>query len=166
MRRVVLVLAAMALALLLASGVALAVTKVGTPRDDTISGTNGPDQIDGRAGDDDIFSRGGRDTLYGGKGDDRLVGGPRIGILRSSGDKVMSGALATTPCLAAWAPTSWRAVRATTFFTTVNPSGNSNGTCWEAAPVTTRSAPSTVRPRATSLVVALAGIARKSTART
>jgi Ca2+-binding RTX toxin-like protein len=75
MRRVVLVLAIMALALLLASGVAPAVTRVGTTRDDTLRGTDGPDQIDGRTGDDDIFSLGGSDTLYGGKGRDRLVGG-------------------------------------------------------------------------------------------
>ena len=68
MRRVVLVLAVMALALLLASGVAPAVTMVGTPREDTLRGTDGPDQIDGRTGDDDIFSLGGSDTLYGGKG--------------------------------------------------------------------------------------------------
>jgi len=81
------------MALLLASGVALAVTRVGTPRDDILRGTNGPDQIDGRAGNDDIFSLAGRDTLYGGKGRDRLVGGPqtRIGFLRSGGDKVMAG---------------------------------------------------------------------------
>src|SRR5829696_5882755 len=87
MQRVALVLAVMAVTLVVASGVALAVNRVGTPRDDTIRGTNGPDQIDGRAGDDDIFSLGGRDTLYGGKGRDRLVGGPETGsgFLRSSG---------------------------------------------------------------------------------
>jgi hypothetical protein len=41
MRRAVLVLAGMALALLLASGVALALNKVGTNGPDTLKGTNG-----------------------------------------------------------------------------------------------------------------------------
>jgi hypothetical protein len=48
MRRVALVLAAMALALLLASGVALAVTKVGGPGPDTLMGTKGSDTLAGR----------------------------------------------------------------------------------------------------------------------
>ena len=76
MRRVVLVLAAMAFALLLASGVALAVTKIGTPRDDTLIGTNGPDRIVGKAGDDFINGRRGTDTLEGSAGDDVLIDGP------------------------------------------------------------------------------------------
>jgi hypothetical protein len=45
MRRVALVLVAMALALLLASGVALAVNKVGTNGPDTLRGTNGDDRF-------------------------------------------------------------------------------------------------------------------------
>ena len=62
--------------LLLASGVALAVTREGTPRDDTLRGTNGSDQIDGKAGDDYIDGRRGPDTLAGSRGDDRLIDGP------------------------------------------------------------------------------------------
>jgi Ca2+-binding RTX toxin-like protein len=63
-------LTTMGLTVLVASGVALAATGVGTPRDDTprddtLLGTNGPDQLDGRAGDDHIFSLRGRDTLHG-----------------------------------------------------------------------------------------------------
>jgi Ca2+-binding RTX toxin-like protein len=93
MRRAALILTTTAVALLLVSGVALAVTRVGSSRDDTLLGTNGPDLLDGRAGDDHVFSLAGRDVLYGGKGSDRLVGGPktRIGFLRSGGPKVMVG---------------------------------------------------------------------------
>jgi hypothetical protein len=47
MRRVALVLAAIALALLLASGVALAVNKIGTDGPDTLRGTNGDDNLIG-----------------------------------------------------------------------------------------------------------------------
>jgi hypothetical protein len=45
MRVVALVLAGMALVLLLASGVALALTKVGGPRGDTLMGTKGSDKL-------------------------------------------------------------------------------------------------------------------------
>ena len=47
MRRVALVLAAMALALVLASGVAWAVNKVGTNGPDTLRGTNEDDNLVG-----------------------------------------------------------------------------------------------------------------------
>jgi hypothetical protein len=47
MRRVALVLAAIALALLLASGVALAANKIGTDGPDTLRGTNGDDNLIG-----------------------------------------------------------------------------------------------------------------------
>ena len=48
MRRVVFVLAAVALAMLLASGVALAVNEIGTDGPDTLRGTNGSDALFGR----------------------------------------------------------------------------------------------------------------------
>ena len=48
MRLVALVLAGMALVLLLASGVALAITKVGGPGNDNLIGTNGPDNLRGK----------------------------------------------------------------------------------------------------------------------
>jgi Ca2+-binding RTX toxin-like protein len=74
MRRVVLVLAAMALALLLASGVALAVNKVGTNGPDTLRGTNGDDNLLGKGGsNDELFSLNGRDNLLGGAGKDCLI---------------------------------------------------------------------------------------------
>jgi Ca2+-binding RTX toxin-like protein len=70
MRRVVLVLAPMALALLLASGVAWAVNKIGTDGPDTLRGTNGNDSLLGRGGNDRLFALDGRDTLLGGPGKD------------------------------------------------------------------------------------------------
>jgi Ca2+-binding RTX toxin-like protein len=79
MRRMVLLLTVMAVALVLASGVALAVNKVGTNGPDTLSGTNGSDTLMGKGGDDTLFSRAGTDTLLGGSGKDRLVGGKKVG---------------------------------------------------------------------------------------
>jgi Ca2+-binding RTX toxin-like protein len=75
MRRVALVLAAMALALLLASGVALAVNKIGTDGPDTLRGTNRDDNLLGKGGQDDLFGLGGRDNLLGGPGEDWVLGG-------------------------------------------------------------------------------------------
>jgi len=48
MRRTILLVAAMALILLAASGVALAVNKIGTDGPDTLRGTNGADNLYGR----------------------------------------------------------------------------------------------------------------------
>jgi Ca2+-binding RTX toxin-like protein len=73
MRRVALVLAAMALALLLASGVALAVNKIGTNGPDTLTGTHGNDNLIGKGGSDMLFSLRGRDNLLGGPGKDCVV---------------------------------------------------------------------------------------------
>ena len=75
MRRVVLVLAAMALALLLASGVAWAVNKIGTDGPDTLRGTNRADNLLGEGGNDALFGLGGRDNLVGGPGKDWVLGG-------------------------------------------------------------------------------------------
>ena len=69
-RRVVLVLAATALTLLLASGVAWALNKVGTDGPDTLRGTNGADNLSGEGGQDDLFGLGGSDNLVGGPGKD------------------------------------------------------------------------------------------------
>ena len=67
MRRTILLLATMALTLLVASGVALAVTKIGT---------NGPDTLRGTNGDDNLLGLGGNDRLFAQRGDDNLLGGP------------------------------------------------------------------------------------------
>jgi Ca2+-binding RTX toxin-like protein len=75
MRRVALVLAAMALALLLTSGVALAVNKIRTNGPDTLRGTNTGDNLLGEGGSDDLFRLGGTDNLLGGPGRDNVLGG-------------------------------------------------------------------------------------------
>jgi Ca2+-binding RTX toxin-like protein len=107
MRRVVLVLVAMALALLLVSGVAWAVNKIGTDGPDTLRGTNGNDNLIGKGGNDRLFSLNGRDTLLGGpgkdwvdtnppgwsRGDKNLLGGPGNDIVFGgwSSDNVVGG---------------------------------------------------------------------------
>jgi Ca2+-binding RTX toxin-like protein len=75
MRRVVLVLATTALAILLAGGVALAVTKVGTNGPDTLKGTNGADNLLGKGGNDVLYAFGGKDNLLGAQGKDWVLGG-------------------------------------------------------------------------------------------
>ncbi len=75
MRRVAFVLMAMALALVLASGVALAVNKVGTDGPDTLRGTNRADNLLGMGGNDVLFGLGGGDNLLGGEGRDVVLGG-------------------------------------------------------------------------------------------
>ena len=75
MRRVAFVVAAVALALVMASGVALAVNEVGTNGPDTLRGTNGNDNLIGKGGDDILLALAGKDTLLGGHGKDFLLGG-------------------------------------------------------------------------------------------
>ena len=88
----------MAASLIMASGVALAVNKVGTNGPDTLRGTNGDDNLVGRGGNDRLLSLAGDDTLLGGKGKDVVVGGtkPGAGFLgrdayASGGDKNLLG---------------------------------------------------------------------------
>jgi len=75
MRRAILLLATMALTLLVASGVALAVNKIGTDGPDTLRGTNGADNLLGLGGNDRLFSLAGKDNLLGGPGKDVVLGG-------------------------------------------------------------------------------------------
>ena len=75
MRRTILLVATMALTLLVASGVALAVTEIGGPGPDTLRGTNGADNLLGNGGNDVLFALGGSDNLFGGEGKDWLLGG-------------------------------------------------------------------------------------------
>ena len=96
MRRTILLLATIALTLLVASGVALAVTKIGTNGPDTLMGTNGADNLLGRGGNDRLFSLAGRDNLLGGPGRDvvfggRIVGGSCCEDDFSGGDKNVAG---------------------------------------------------------------------------
>jgi Ca2+-binding RTX toxin-like protein len=89
MRRILLVLTTMAVALVAASGVAYALSVqcdgegdqapdtgacAGTAQDDTIIGTEGTDFIDARGGDDRVEARGGEDFLFGRSGVDLLFG--------------------------------------------------------------------------------------------
>ena len=73
MRRAILLVAMMALTLLVASGVALAITKIGTNGPDTLRGTNGDDNLIGKGGNDILLSLRGRDNLLGGPGKDCLL---------------------------------------------------------------------------------------------
>jgi Ca2+-binding RTX toxin-like protein len=122
MRRVGLVLAAMALALLLASGVALAVNKVGTDGRNFLKGTNGDDNLLGKGGNDLIFGLVGDDNLLGGSGKDLVFGGTlerslggsknvaggdgNDGVLGGKGSDKVMGEKVTTTCLRAPSPTS------------------------------------------------------------
>lgn len=74
-RRMIFMLVALGVAIVLASGVALADIINGTNGDDTITGTAGGDLIDGRDGNDTISGLAGADDVVGGLGDDALYGG-------------------------------------------------------------------------------------------
>jgi Ca2+-binding RTX toxin-like protein len=86
MRRTILLVVTMALTLMVASGVALAVTKIGTDGHDNLKGTKGSDTLSGGGGRDRIDGRAGHDVisgglgsdgyLYGGRGVDVISGGP------------------------------------------------------------------------------------------
>jgi Ca2+-binding RTX toxin-like protein len=89
MRRLVLLLTAMALALLLASGMAWALNEVGTNDPDTLRGTNRADNLSGRGGNDRVLGLGGRDNLLGGPGKDIVLGGNERRPL--GGDKNLVG---------------------------------------------------------------------------
>jgi Ca2+-binding RTX toxin-like protein len=100
MRRTILLLATMALTLLVASGVALAVTKIGTNGPDTLRGTNGNDLLLGKGGNDELVSLRGNDNLLGGRGKDIVVGGngqhTQVGpknLLGGPGNDIVSGGL-------------------------------------------------------------------------
>ena len=89
MRRALLLVAMMAVSLLLASGVALAVTKIGTDGPDTLRGTNGNDNLIGKGGNDNLFGLRGRDQLVGGPGKDNVLAGDQRRPGR--GDKTLVG---------------------------------------------------------------------------
>jgi Ca2+-binding RTX toxin-like protein len=94
MRRAILLLTVMAATLVMATGVALAVTKFGGPGNDTLTGTNGPDTLVGGPGSDDLEGLRGPDRLFGGPGDDLLFdgedrGGARDILVGGSGDDIL-----------------------------------------------------------------------------
>jgi Ca2+-binding RTX toxin-like protein len=95
-KRAILLVATMTLTLLVASGVALAVTRIGTNGPDTLRGTKGDDILVGRSGNDELFSLAGEDTLLGGPGKDVVFGGRIVGSCCqdndfSGGDKNVAG---------------------------------------------------------------------------
>jgi Ca2+-binding RTX toxin-like protein len=73
MRRLIFVLAVMAVTLVVAGGVAWAANKIGTDGPDTLRGTNGNDNLIGKGGTDELYSLAGRDNLLGGAGKDCLL---------------------------------------------------------------------------------------------
>jgi Ca2+-binding RTX toxin-like protein len=78
-------LLALVLMLVLASGVALAADFIGASGNDVLTGTEEGDYIEGRAGDDNLFGLGGDDIIYGNKGIDRITPG-------EGADQVFAGA--------------------------------------------------------------------------
>jgi Ca2+-binding RTX toxin-like protein len=81
----------MALTLLLASGVALAVTKIGTAGHDTLIGTKGSDELLGKGSSDWIEGWAGQDIIRGGPGSDDPLS-PVIGDLDGGlGADIISG---------------------------------------------------------------------------
>jgi Ca2+-binding RTX toxin-like protein len=89
MTRTLLLLATMTLTLLVASGVALAITKIGGPGPNTLRGTNGDENLLGKGGNDILFALRSQDTLLGGPGKDVVAGGSRVAPL--GGDKNLLG---------------------------------------------------------------------------
>jgi len=87
----------MALTLLVASGVALAVTKIATPRDDVLYGTNRSDILSGLGGNDVLYGRGGGDSspegsgLIGAEGDDIIYGGAGNDVMEAGNYRLFMG---------------------------------------------------------------------------
>ena len=92
MRPILLLLTVMAVTLVVASGVALAVNKIGTNGPDILTGTNRDDNLLGKGGNDVLFSLNGRDNLLGGPGKD-IVLGENERLNASRGDKNLRGGL-------------------------------------------------------------------------
>ena len=89
MRRTVLLVAVVAACLVMASGVALAVDRVGTNGPDTLRGTDGADNLSGLRGGDKLLGKGGSDNLSGGPGKDVVLGGDER--RPGGGDKNLDG---------------------------------------------------------------------------
>lgn len=86
MRKIFMSSAFMVLALLLACGVAVAVTKNCRAGADFCVGTNGPDTLNGSAERDKIYGQPGNDTLRGNGGPDLLSGGDDNDVLAGGAD--------------------------------------------------------------------------------
>jgi hypothetical protein len=88
--KIMVVVVAVALAAVLASSVAWAVTKFGTDGPDRLIGTNGADNLFGKGGNDQLYSKAGKDKLLGGPGRDVLFGGTTNFSMRG-GEKNLRG---------------------------------------------------------------------------
>lgn len=101
MRKIVVLLASMSLAVLLVGGIAWAATISciegadrceGTEEDDTINGSRGGDSILGYGGHDILRGEDGSDSLVGGRGNDKLHGDLASDVLHGgAGNDVMYG---------------------------------------------------------------------------
>jgi RTX calcium-binding nonapeptide repeat (4 copies) len=109
MRRLTLLIATMAIALVLSAGAAVALTLdctagrgcVGTDEPDTLNGSIGNDDMDGRQATDQLFGNDGEDWMQGDAyaptdtstdGDERLFGGAGFdGMIGYGGDDLLSG---------------------------------------------------------------------------
>lgn len=76
-RRAAMLAALVTLAMVAASGVALADSISGNASNERLAGTNGKDHISGAGGNDDLFGKGGADRLFGDGGNDDVFGGDR-----------------------------------------------------------------------------------------
>lgn len=85
-------MATVAVTLVIASGVAVAVNKVGTDGPDTLRGTNRADNLLGKGGKDTLFGLGGSDSLLGGPGNDSVQGyRGHDGLVGDSGNDLVVG---------------------------------------------------------------------------
>jgi hypothetical protein len=109
MRKPVLLMASMALAMLLVSGVALAAIVNCEEGASDCVGTNNPDTLNGSDGEDWMYGLRGDDKLYGNAGGDPIRGGRGNDTIRGGGEQTSSPTIwrATTRFMAAEAPTSW-----------------------------------------------------------
>lgn len=87
-RQLAIVLVAMAAAVMLASGLAVAATFTGTNGDDNIKGTDQADEIYGEAGKDTLKGMAANDKVFGGADDDTLYGDDTAGTAASGDDNV------------------------------------------------------------------------------
>jgi Ca2+-binding RTX toxin-like protein len=84
-KRTALLIALMAAALIMVSGVALAKTFIGTDANNTIVGTQQADVIEGRGGNDVLRGALGADRISGGNGTDRQYGGRGYDVIDTDG---------------------------------------------------------------------------------
>jgi Ca2+-binding RTX toxin-like protein len=138
MRRIILLFMAMAMTLVVASGVALAANKIGTDGRDTLWGTNGADNLFGLGGNDKLYALRGSDNLLGGPGSDFVVGGTREGGLGTEypvgGNKTLFGGRGNDTFSVAKARTTFLGEQVTTSYSM---RGFSSGVTCAARPETT-----------------------------